>query len=103
MKSGFSSFDAAEYLRDEKDRSLYMEACVEDDPGDGSLIRSAVSDIARSRGMTNLARKTGLTREGLYRALSPDGNPRFSTMLKVLHAIGMQLKIEPVQRKSPNS
>ena len=66
-------------------------ACCEEDPGDGSLIRAALGDIARARGMAQLARDTGLSREGLYKALSKDGNPEFSTVVKVIHALGLKL------------
>lgn len=65
--------------------------CVEEDPGDGSLIRRALGDIARARGMTQLARDTGLAREGLYKALSQEGNPEFATIMKVIKALGLKL------------
>ena len=73
---------------------LYFDACIEEDPGDGSLIRVALGDIARAHGMTKLARDTGLAREGLYKALSADGNPEFSTILKVIKALGLKLHVE---------
>jgi probable addiction module antidote protein len=66
IPEGFSCWDAAESLKTEKDIRLYFEACLADDPGDGSLIRAALSDIARARGMSQLSRDTGLSREGLY-------------------------------------
>jgi len=71
--------------------ALYLEACFEEDPGDGSLIRVALGDIARARGMAQLAREAGLSREGLDKALSPEGNPEFSTVVKVIHALGLKL------------
>lgn len=86
-----TKWDAVDHLKTEEDLSLYLEACFEEDPGDGSLIRAALGDIARARGMAQLARDTGLTREGLYKALSPEGNPEFSTVVKVIHALGLRL------------
>lgn len=84
-------WDSAEHLKTDEDIALYFEACVEEDPGDGSLIRAALGDIARARGMTQLARETGLAREGLYKALSADGNPEFTTVMKVIKALGLKL------------
>jgi probable addiction module antidote protein len=94
MDEKFSLWDAADYFRTEEDIRLYFDACIEEDPGDGSLIRTALGDIARARGMTKLAHDTGLAREGLYRALSADGNPEFSTILKVIKALGLKLHVE---------
>jgi probable addiction module antidote protein len=93
IPNGFSRFDAADYLKREEDARLYLEACFEEDPGDGSLVRAALSDIARASSMTKLARDTGLTREGLYKSLSRDGNPEFSTILKVTRALGLKLSV----------
>lgn len=91
MAEKFSRWDAADYLDTDEDRALYLDACIDEDPGDGSLIRSALGDIARARGMTQLAHDTGLTREGLYKALSAEGNPAFSTIFKVVRALGVKL------------
>lgn len=87
-------YDTADYLKTGEDMTLYFEACLEEDPGDGSLIRVALGDIARARGMSQLARDTGLAREGLYKALSADGNPEFSTIMKVIKALGLKLHAE---------
>ena len=87
----FSRWDPVDDLTTEEDITLYFQACVEDDPGDGSLVRAALGDIARARGMTQLARDTGLAREGLYKALSPEGNPEFATVMKVIKALGLKL------------
>jgi probable addiction module antidote protein len=95
MAEKFTRWDAADYLESEEDMALYLDACLDEDPGDGSLVRAALNDIARARGMTQLARDTGLTREGLYRALSATGNPEFSTVLKVIKALNMRLHIVP--------
>ena len=75
---------------------LYFDACVEEDPGDGSLIRAALGDLARAKGMSQLARDTGMAREGLYRALSAEGNPEFTTIMKVMRALGMRLRAEVI-------
>ncbi len=95
MAEKFTRWDAVDYLKSEEDMAHYLDACFDDDAGDGNLIRAALNDIARARGMTQLARDTGLTREGLYRALSPEGNPEFSTMLKVIKALKIRLRAAP--------
>lgn len=94
IPEGFSRWDVAEHLRTEEDMQLYLDACLEEDAGDGRLINAALGDIARARGMTQLARDTGLTREGLYKALSSEGNPEFSTVLKVIRALGLKLTVK---------
>ncbi|MFZ2855858.1 MAG: addiction module antidote protein [Rhodocyclaceae bacterium] len=91
MTEKFSRWDAADDLKTEEDIALYFAACTEEDPGDGSLIRAALNDISRARGMTQLAKDTGLSRDGLYTALSSEGNPSFATILKVMHALGLKL------------
>lgn len=91
IPEGFSRWDAADTLKTDEDAVLYFEACLEEDPGDGSLVRAALGDIARARGMSQLARDTGLSREGLYQALSAKGNPEFSTVMKVIKAMGLKL------------
>ena len=75
MSETFTVWDAAEHLRTPEDARLYLEACAEEDPGDGSLIRAALNDVARSGNMSRLARAAGMSREGLYKALSENGNP----------------------------
>ncbi len=82
-------WDPAEHLETEEDMAAYLEAALDD--GDPALIAAAVGDIARAQGMSQIARKTGLGRESLYKALSPDGNPEFSTVLKVVRALGLRL------------
>jgi probable addiction module antidote protein len=93
----FSRWDSADYLKTEEDIDLYFELCLQEDPGDGSLIRRALGSIARARGMSQLARDTGLAREGLYKALSPEGNPEFATVMKVIKALGLKLGAQPAQ------
>lgn len=82
-------WDAAEHLITEGDMAAYLEAALED--GDPALVAAALGDIARAKGMSQIARETGLGRESLYKALSPDGNPEFSTVLKVVRALGLRL------------
>lgn len=91
MAERFSRYDTADYLKTEEDMALYLDACIAEDPGDGSLIRTALGSIARAKGMSQLARDTGISREGLYRALSAEGNPEFSTVMKVIRALGIKL------------
>lgn len=71
--------------------AAYLDACFEQDPGDGSLIRAALNDIARAQGMSQLSRDTGLGRESLYKALGSSGNPQFATVIKVMKALGLKL------------
>ena len=84
-------WDAAEYLKTEEDMANYLEAVLED--SDPALLSAALGDIARAKGMTQIARETGLGRESLYKALSPDGNPAFSTVLKVVKALGLKFHV----------
>ncbi len=93
MTEQFFPFDPAEDLKTEEDIALYLQACTEEDPGDGSLILRALGDIARARNMSQLARDTGLTREGLYKALSGEGNPSFATVFKVVKALGLTVAL----------
>lgn len=94
MTEKFSRWDAADNLKTDEDIVQYFDICLEEDPGDGSLIRRALGSIARAKGMTQLARDTGISREGLYRALSADGNPEFGTVMKVIRALGVKLHAE---------
>ena len=93
MPETFTKWDAAEHLRTKEDVRLYLEACAEEDPGDGSLIRAALNDIARAQNMSLLARDVGMSHEGLYKALSEKGNPSFATVVRITRALGMQLRI----------
>jgi probable addiction module antidote protein len=83
-------WDAAEHLDTAEAIAAYLHAALED--GDPKLVAAALGDAARARGMTALARETGLSRESLYRALSSDGNPELATVLKVLRAFGVRLE-----------
>ncbi len=88
-KTKTKPWDPAEHLKTEKDMVAYLEAALEND--DSALVAAALGDIARSKGMTDIARETGLGRESLYKALSAEGNPEFSTVLKVVRALGLRL------------
>jgi probable addiction module antidote protein len=90
-------WDPAENLETEEDMAAYLEAALEEN--DPSLIAAALGDIARAKGMTQISKETGLGRESLYKALSPDGNPEFSTILKVVGALGLSLHAVPVKLK----
>ena len=87
-------YDTAEYLKTDEDMALYLEACFEEAGDDAALIAKALGNIARARGMSQLARDTGLAREGLYKALSGNGNPEFVTVMKVIKALGLKLHVE---------
>ena len=93
MPETFTRWDVTDDLCTKEDVRLYLEACAEEDPGDGSLIRAALNDIARAQNMSQLAREVGMTREGLYKALGESGNPTFATVMKVTRALGMQVRI----------
>lgn len=84
-------WDASEYLETEADIAAYLNAALED--GDTSVIAATLGDIARAKGMTQLAKETGITRDGLYKALSPTGNPSFDTVQKVIRAFGLKLDV----------
>ena len=95
-------WDPAENLETEEDMAAYLEAALEEN--DPSLVAAALGDIARAKGMTQISKETGLGRESLYKALSPGGNPEFSTILKVVGALGLSLhaipgKVKPVEQK----
>lgn len=87
-------WDAVDYLETEEDIVAYLEAAFED--GDPRLVAAALGDVARAKGMTKVAREAGLGRESLYKALSPDGNPEFATVLKVMRALGLRLHASAV-------
>ena len=91
-------FDAAKYLTDEDAIAEYMSAVLEED--DMDLLLLALGDVARARGMSLVARKTGLGRESLYKALAPGAKPRFDTVVRVARALGVRLIAQPVKQAS---
>ena len=84
-------WDSAAYLKSRADIARYLEAAFED--GDPALVAHALGVVARARGMSKVAQASGLGRESLYKALSPDGNPGLATVLRVMHALGLRLKV----------
>jgi probable addiction module antidote protein len=88
-------WDSAEHLKSDEDMVLYLEACLEEAGDDSAFIAKALGTIARAKGMTQLAKETGLGRESLYKALSGEGNPSFATILKVTTALGIKLHAQP--------
>lgn len=84
-------YDVAEQLRTPEEMAAYLDAWFEEAPDDASGIARALGDIARAKGMSQVAKEAGLSRESLYRALSADGNPSFATILKVARALGVKL------------
>lgn len=88
-------YDVAEHLRTPEEMAAYLEACLEDNPNDAAFIAKALGDIARAKGMTHVARHSGLSRESLYKALSGKCSPTLETILKVINALGLRLHAEP--------
>lgn len=87
----FSRYDTADYLKTEEDIAAYLEAVMEEGSDEPGFVAHALGVVARARNMSQLARDTGLTREGLYKALSGDGNPSFATISKVAKALGLKM------------
>ncbi len=90
-KTKTSKYDVAEHLRTTEEMAAYLEACLEEANGDAAFIAKALGDIARAKGMTQVARDAGLSRESLYKALSGERTPGFDTILKVVGALGLKL------------
>lgn len=93
-KNKISLWDPAEHLLTQEDIAAYLEIALQE--GDPALITAALGDIARAKGMSHIARATGLGRESLYKALSTEGNPEFATIMKVVAALGLKLHASPV-------
>jgi probable addiction module antidote protein len=90
-------FDPAKYLDDDEAIADYLTDALE--TGDPAFVSDALGVVARARGMSGVARTTGMSRESLYRALSADGNPKFETVLRVMHALGLQFSVNPARRR----
>ncbi|TWI14154.1 addiction module antidote protein [Aerolutibacter ruishenii] len=90
-KTTTETYDVAEHLRTAEEMALYLDACIAEADGDAAFIAKALGDIARAKGMSQVARDAGLSRESLYKALSGDRSPDFATVLKVTKALGVQL------------
>lgn len=91
----FAPYDSADYLLDIEDVAAYLEAALEEADDDPAFIAQALGTIARSGNLSEFARRVGMSREGLYKALSSDGNPSFATIMKVSKALGLKLHFEP--------
>ena len=98
MTVKLSNWDASEHFETEEDISEYLTAVVEE--GDTKLLQAALGDVAKARGMSDIARSAHVGRESLYTSLSPDGNPSFQTSAKVLAALGIRMSFVPAKKKS---
>ena len=96
MSDDYRRFDPADYIKTESDVQGLLKAAADEDTGDGVVIRAVLKHIARTQNMSALARDTGLNRGNLYEALSEDGNPTLTTLLKVTNALGLKLRLEPM-------
>lgn len=94
-KLGLAPYDSADYLQSEEDMAAYLQAMMEEGADDPACLARALGVVARARNMSQLARDTGLTREGLRKALAPDGNPSYATVAKVAKALGFRLTLAP--------
>ena len=103
MSEAYRKFDAADYIKSEEDARGLLSAAMDEDPGDGTVIRAALRQVARTQNMSALARDTGLNRGNLYSALSEGGNPTLATLLKVVNALGLRLRLEPAEDRAPDA
>jgi probable addiction module antidote protein len=102
-KTATTKYDVAEHLRSPEEMAAYLEACLDEASDDAAFIAKALGDIARAKGMAQVARDAGLSRESLYKALSGDRSPSFDTILKVISALGLKLKAKAPQSPAPRS
>jgi len=98
-QSSTKPFDPAEYLDDSESIAAYMSEALETE--DPAFVADALGVVARARGMSEVAREAGVSRESLYRSLSTDGNPEFATVLRVIRAMGLRLSVSPIIHKKP--
>ena len=98
MTQATTRWDVQEHLRTPEDCAAFIEAAIEEAGDDAAFIAKVLGEVARSRGMAQLARDTGLSREGLYKALSAEGNPSLATVLKVLGAFGLRMQVAPAAK-----
>lgn len=92
----FAPFDPADYLNSFEDVTAYLEAVIDDGDDDPAVITQALGAIARSRNLSEIARQAGISREGLYKAVSAGGNPTFATVVKVARALGLRIHFQSV-------
>ena len=95
-KTSTTRYDVADHLRTPQEMAAYLQACIEEADGDANFIAKALGDIARAKGMTQVARDAGLSRESLYKALSGERSPEFGTVLKVVRTLGLKLEAQPI-------
>lgn len=98
-KTRTTRYNVAEHLRTPEEMAAYLEACMEEARGDAAFVAKALGNITRAKGMSQVARDAGLSRESLYKALSGDRNPSFETILKVIDALGLKLHAEPAVKE----
>jgi probable addiction module antidote protein len=96
----FTRYDSADYLKTEEDIAAYLEAVMEEGGDDPAYVTRALGVVARARNMTALAREVGMSRVGLSKALSEDGNPTLSTVMKVAKVLGLKIAIQPERMKA---
>ena len=99
----YRKLDAADFVKSAEDVRGLLRAATDEDLGDGAVIRAALKRVARTQNMSAIARETGLNRGNLYEALSADGNPTLATLLKVTRALGLRLRLEPVESPAQGS
>ena len=97
MAEEYRKLDASDYMRTDQDLQGLLSAALDEDLGDGVVIRAVLKHVARTHNLSALARETGLNRGNLYQALSEDGNPTLSTLLKITRALGLRLRLEPLE------
>ncbi len=95
MAITLNDYDVSEHLRTSEEMAAYLDASILESEGDAAFVAKALGDIARAKGMASLAQETGLGRESLYKALSAEGNPQLSTVLKVAKALGLEFSVRP--------
>ena len=95
VPAGYRRWDATNYLQSEEDMAAYLEAAMEEAPDDSAFITAVLADIARARGIMQLANDTGMTRAGLYKALTPGSKPSLETVVKISKALGLRLSLKP--------
>lgn len=102
-KTKTSRYDVAEHLQTPEEMAAYLEVCMEEADGDAAFIAKALGDIARAKGMAQVAQDAGLSRESLYKTLSGERSPGFDTILKVVGALGLKLHAEPIRSRLRNA
>ncbi len=103
VKTKTTRYDVAEHLRTPEEMAAYLEACLEEAQGDASFISKALGDVARAKGMSQVARDAGLSRESLYKALSGERSPAFDTILRVMNALGIKIHVEAIKKDNTAS